>query len=216
LAAKNRLAIGHPSLKQKLKKPILGIIGGIGAGKSVVAAEFGKLGCAVIDADSLAHEVLQETATVQAVAARWGRELVNKKGQIDRSQLARHVFADTHALADLNALIHPSVLQKTEKLLEQYQADTHVSAIVLDMPLLMEVGWDDRCDRVVFVKCDAPRRVERMEQKWGNRAAEIVKREKVQISLDRKETRADNVIINNSDFATLVKQVTEIFTDMIK
>jgi len=209
------LNLGRPSLKQKPKKPILGIIGGIGAGKSAVAQEFGKRGCAVIDADKLAHEVLQETDTVQAVVTRWGRELVNEQGQIDRGQLARRVFADAHALVDLNALIHPSVLQKTETLLEQYQADPHVSAIVLDMPLLLEVGWDARCDRIIFVKCDAPRRRDRMEQKWGNQAANVVSREKNQISLDRKESRADNVIINNSDFATLVKQVTEIFTDMI-
>ena len=80
----------------------------------------------------------------------------------------------------------------------------------------MEVGWDRRCDRVIFVQSDAQNRAIHGQQKLGVDSDDLARREKLQISLDRKEARADNVIINNSDFATLVMQVTEIFTDIIK
>ncbi len=201
--------------KQESPKPVLGIVGGIGAGKSTVAREFEKLGCAVIDADALAHEILQQEEMRAAIATHWGREMLDESGMVNRAKLAHRVFAHPADLAALNALIHPAVLLQAEHLIERYRGDSRVPAIVLDMPLLMEVDWDRRCDRVVFVQCDAQNRANHRQQKLGVDTADLARREKVQISLDRKEARADNVVSNNSDFATLVKQVTEIFTDMI-
>jgi dephospho-CoA kinase len=191
-------------------------VGGIGAGKSTTARAFETLGCAVVDADALAHTVLREPATVDAVVARWGRAILDDRGQIARDRLARQVFAHPADLAALNALIHPAVLREAEQQIAEYRKNPRVAAIVLDMPLLMEVGWDQRCDRIVFVQCDRKIRAAHQIKKSGAESADLDQREKVQISLDRKQARADNVIINNSDFATLVKQVTEIFTDMIK
>lgn len=142
--------------------------------------------------------------------------MLDEAGMINRARLAQQVFANPADLAALNAMIHPAVLRQAEYLIERYRADSHVPAIVLDMPLLMEVDWDRHCDRIVFVQCNAQNRANHRQQKLGVDTADLARREKVQISLDRKETRADNVIINNSDFATLVKQVTEIFTDIKK
>ena len=99
-------------------KPIIGIIGGIGSGKSAVAAELGKLGCKVIDADRIAHELLEKKSVKDKILTYFGPEILNLKGKIDRRKLAEIVFADAGKLASLNRVIHPLVLKKTEKFIE--------------------------------------------------------------------------------------------------
>jgi len=196
------------------KKPIIGIMGGIASGKSTVAAEFGKLGCAVIRADAIAHEVLTEPPVRDEIVRQLGREILHPQGQIDRAKLARIVFADAQKLCALNKVVHPHVLARTEELIAQYNRCTHVRAIVLDMPLLVEVGWADRCDRLIFVKCERAQRARRAAQAGLLDEHEIKIREKFQISLDRKEELADNTVDNNSDFSTLVRQIQDIFSDI--
>jgi len=205
------LNVGNPR-----KKPIIGIIGGIASGKSTVAAEFGRLGCVVISADEIAHEVLEDSAVRHRVCELFGREIVQPDGRIDRRRLARIVFADPEKLAALNKVIHPRVLQRTEELIEQYRQCAHARAIVLDMPLLVEVGWADRCDRLIYVRCDRARRADRLRQAGLGDEQEIKIREKFQISVDKKATLADNTIDNNSDFLTLVRQIQDIFSDIAR
>jgi dephospho-CoA kinase len=201
--------VGNPT-----EKPLIGVIGGIASGKSTVAAEFAKLGCAVIDADVIAHELLREDAVRDEVARLLGPGVLNARGNLDRRQLAGIVFADTAKLDALNKVIHPRVLQRTEELIAQYNQDSHVKAIVLDMPLLVEVGWADRCDRVVFVECDRERRIERARRKGLLEGGEIEIRENSQISLDRKAKLADSIVDNNSDVSALARQIKEIFSDI--
>jgi dephospho-CoA kinase len=196
------------------KKPIIGIIGGIASGKSTVAAEFAKLGCAVIQADAIAHDLLQEEPIRAELVRQFGRSIVQSGGQIDRTRLARIVFADAEKVCALNKVIHPRVLERTEGLISQYNHCIHTRAIVLDMPLLVEVGWVDRCDKLVFVKCDRARRTRRAEQAGILDEPGIEIREKFQISLDTKAELADNMIDNNSDFSALVRQIQDIFSDI--
>ena len=196
------------------KKPIIGIIGGIASGKSTVARELEKRGCAVISADAIAHELLQEKSVREEIVRLLGPEVLNACGEIDRRKVAERVFSDTEKLAALNKVIHPRVLERTEALIAQYKECRHIKAIVLDMPLLVEVGWADRCDRLLFVKCDHPRRVARAQQAGRGDEQEIKIRENFQISLDKKAALADNTIDNNSDFLTLVRQINEIFSDL--
>ncbi|MGE5294923.1 MAG: dephospho-CoA kinase [Solirubrobacterales bacterium] len=198
------------------KKPIIGILGGIASGKSTVAAEFGKLGCAVISADAIAHDALTEEPVRDRICELFGREILQPDGRIDRKKLAQLVFADEAKLASLNKVIHPRVLQRTEELIAQYNHCGHVKAIVLDMPLLIEVGWADRCDRLVFVRCDRARRADRLRHRGLMDEQEIEIRENFQISVDKKAELADNTIDNNSDFLTLVRQIQDIFSDIAK
>lgn len=198
------------------EKPLIGIIGGIASGKSTVAAEFGKLGCAVIDADAIVHELLREDRVRSEIVQLFGPGVLNACGELDRKRLATIVFADTSRLSALNKVVHPRVLQRTEELIAQYDEDSHTKAIVLDMPLLVEVGWADRCDRVIFVECDRRRRVERARTKSLMDEREIEIRENSQISLDKKARLADDIVDNNSDFSTLVRQIKEIFSEIMK
>ncbi len=196
------------------KKPVIGIVGGIASGKSTVAAEFGKLGCAVVSADAIAHELLDEQPVRDEVARLFGREILTPSGQIDRGRVAQSAFADPEKLSALNKLIHPRVLQRTEELIAQYSHCAHVTAIVLDMPLLMEVGWADRCDRLIFVKCDRRRRGKRARRMGLMDVRQIKIRENFQISVDKKAKLADTTVDNNSDFSTLVRQIQDIFSDI--
>jgi dephospho-CoA kinase len=196
------------------KKPIIGVIGGIASGKSTVAAQFAKLGCTVISADVIAHDLLTEEPVRDEVVRLFGREILQSSGQIDRHRLAQIVFADVEKLDALNKVIHPRVLERTEELIAQYSQGRHVKAIVLDMPLLVEVGWADRCDRLILVKCDRARRARRAKQAGALDEQGIKIREKFQISLDKKAQLADNTIDNNSDFSTLVRQIKEIFSEI--
>jgi dephospho-CoA kinase len=195
-------------------KPIIGILGGVGSGKSTVAAEFAKLGCKVIDADKIAHELLERKRVKEKVAAAFGRDALDAKGQIDRSKLASIVFADADKLSVLNGIIHPLVMRRAEQLIERYNRQDKVKAIVLDMPLLVEIGWADRCDRLIFVNCRQKIRAKRAKKLGFDKNQHKI-RENFQISLDNKMDLADNTIENNSDFSALVRQVADIFSDVM-
>ena len=182
-----------------------------------MAAEFAKLGCAVIDADKIAHELLDEPLVKKKVVASFGEVILDSAGKIDHKKLANIVFADADKLSLLNKIIHPFVLERAEELIKQ--ANRHlgcrqkqVKAIVLDMPLLVEVGWAKRCDKLIFVECKQQLRVERTK-KMGIFSKNMLKiRENFQISLDNKKSIADNIIDNNSGFSALAGQVTDIFS----
>jgi dephospho-CoA kinase len=193
------------------KKPIIGILGGIGSGKSTAAAEFAKLGCKVIDADKIAHELLDEPSVKEKVVGLFGRSILNPEGKIDREKLAEVVFADADKLSLINEIIHPLVLQRAGELIKQYDCQKQVKAIVLDVPLLVETGWDKRCDKLIFVDCEQKLRLDRAK-KLGFDKNQVKIRENFQISLDNKANLADNTIENNSDFSVLAKQVVNIFS----
>jgi len=195
------------------KKPIIGILGGIASGKSAVAAQFAMLGCKVIDADDIVHKLLRDDTVKDRIVASFGREILNSAGQIDHKKLADAVFANAERLSSLNKIVHPPVLRRTEELIERYSHQDQVKAIVLDMPLLAEVGWAGRCDRLVFVQCNDQLRASRAKKK-GFDANQLKIREKFQISLDKKVTLADNMVVNNSGFSALVRQVADIFSDI--
>jgi dephospho-CoA kinase len=189
-------------------------MGGIGSGKSAVAAEFVKLGCKVIDADKIAHKLLDRDDIKEKIVALFGREVVDSSGNIDRKRLGEIVFADHNKLTTLNRIIHPLVIERVEELIEQYKHQDQIKAIVLDMPLLVEIGWAERCNKLIFVDCEEKIRAKRAE-KMGFDKNQLKNRENFQISLDNKETLADNTIENNSDFSAMVRQVADIFSDIM-
>lgn len=194
------------------RKPVIGILGGIGSGKSTVAAEFAKLGCKVIDADVIAHELLNKPRIRKDIIGLFGEGVLGSAGRIDRRKLAGIVFADAEKLSLLNKIIHPLVLRRAEQLIGRYRQQARVRGIVLDMPLLAEVGWAERCDRLVFVRCRRQIRINRAKKSGGFDENQLKIRENFQIYLDKKAGLADNIVDNNSDFSTLVRQVANIFS----
>jgi len=197
------------------KKPIVGMLGGIASGKSFVALEFAKLGCAVINADKLAHEQLLQEQTQQDIREHFGDEVFDAAGQIDRSALARAIFGDSEKVKILNSIIHPQVIHKCESLLVEYSNKSDCRAVVLDVPLLIEIGWDSRCDALVFVECEEANRIERALRRGLVSVDEFEKRENNQISLDKKREIAHYVVDNNSKVSAMADQLAQILSSVI-
>jgi dephospho-CoA kinase len=186
-------------------KPVLGLIGGIGSGKSTVAAEFAKCGAAVIAGDQLGHEALREPSIKEKVLARWGKG-IETDGEIDRRKLGRIVFADPAERRELEALVHPEIKRRIEEEIQKAQANPRVTVIVLDAAIMLEAGWTGPCDALVFV--DAPReiRLARLAQR-GLSAKDLEAREQAQMPLEEKKRRADYVIENVGSVGEVALQV---------
>jgi dephospho-CoA kinase len=192
-------------------KPVIGIVGGIGAGKSAAAAEFAALGCQVIDADAVGHALLKEPAVKAELKKRWGEGVFGADGNVDRSALARIVFDDKVELEALNSIIHPRMRERMERLIAAAMSDASVKGVILDAAVLFEAGWDDLCTHVVFVSAPREVRLRRLPAKAGQDAGRLAAREKFQISLDKKARKCDYDIDNSSSVPRLRKQVGELF-----
>ena len=197
------------------KKIIIGILGGIGSGKSSVAAEFAKLGCGVINADRIAHELLERQEVCRRVGEVFGDEIFSKEGLIDRGKLADIVFSSKQNVSRINEIIHPLVFARINELIAQYMDLDEIRAIVLDIPLLMESGRLDLCDKLVFVDCSDEIRSDRVSKKGPGHENRVKKREKFQISLDRKAEIAHYIVYNNSDLSALADQVVAAFSTLM-
>ena len=195
-------------------KPIIGILGGIGSGKSTVAACFAELGCVVIDADAIAHKILDEADISAKLIDRWGTEVLDSKGVVKRDKVAEQVFDSEEELDFLNALVHPRVLERVEVLIDTHRSDSDISGIVLDMPLLMEVGWEKKCYFLIFVNCSEEKRWERIAKNAKIDIEQLKKRENFQISLDKKKEKAHYVVSNNSDKSDMAEQIAQIFSSI--
>ncbi|MHC4076558.1 MAG: dephospho-CoA kinase [Planctomycetota bacterium] len=202
-------------MEKSNKKPVIGIVGGIGSGKSTVSNEFVKLGCGLVDADKIAHKALDNARIKERIVKLFGNTILDSGGKVDRSKVGKIVFSDSSNLSALNKIIHPFVLAKSQALIEKYNRQESVKAIVLDMPLLAEVGWAERCERVVFVDCPEQIRLQRIKKKPYFDENELKIRENSQISLDNKARLADNIVYNSSDFSALARQVADIFISIL-
>ncbi len=187
-------------------KPVIGLTGGIGAGKSAVAQAFGQIGCAIIDSDRLAHEAIDEPINIAQLRNWWGDAILTTDGRVNRAAVGRIVFTDHAQLQRLNGLLHPVVLEKRKILVRKYQLQSQIQAIIMDTPLLLENGLQTECDAVVFVNASDSVRFSRVQAARGWNAEQLRAREKNQLSLDIKRKMAQYVIENDGDpSATLIQ-----------
>ncbi|MGD0786081.1 MAG: dephospho-CoA kinase [Sedimentisphaerales bacterium] len=202
-------------MQKQNKKPVIGLLGAIASGKSTVAKELQTRGCAVIDADTIAKDFLKFEEIKRQIRSRFGDAVFDDSGQVNRAKLADVVFDDPKAVQAINAIIHPPVMKKVQELMERYQNAPNVKAIVLDVPLLLEVGWEKRCDKLIFVYCDEQKRWRRIEKRGFFDKNQLKKREIFQISLDKKEKISHYMLNNNDDLSELTRQIGEIFPALI-
>ena len=194
-------------------KKIIGIMGAIASGKSRVSEAFAGEGCAVIDADRIAHLLLEDTEIKAQIRSIFGKGVICDDN-IDRSKLGEMVFESAESLEKINSIVHPKVLPEIDKLIAQYNRDSNIRAIVLDIPLLLEIGWENKCDCLVFVECDREIRVKRAQNK-GISEEMLKKREKFQFSLDKKINLAHYIVHNNSNWEKTNRQIIDILSDML-
>jgi dephospho-CoA kinase len=193
-----------------MSPPVVGIIGGIGSGKSLVAAEFAAHGGHLIAADQLGHEALRQPAIKARVVARWGEPVQDATREIDRKRLAAIVFADANERQALEAMTHPYIGRRIREEIAKARGRPEVRLIVLDAAVMVEAGWQGVCDHVVFV--DAPRetRLRRLTEKRGWSAQELETRERAQMSTDEKRRHADAIIENGGTPEQVAERVREL------
>jgi dephospho-CoA kinase len=213
---KRRGTIRPPMKTGAPRKPVIGLVGGIGAGKSTAAAQLARLGCAVIDGDAIGHRLLGEPAVRRRLRERWGEGILRPDGAVDRGRLGAIVFADARELAALGAILHPLIRGGIAEATDRAQADPAVTAVVIDAAVLLEAGWDQLCTHLVFIEADETRRVQRATAARGWEKAAWSAREKSQISLDKKRRRCHYVIANNSSVSHLSEQIRGVFREIIR
>ena len=191
----------------------VGLTGGIGSGKSAVARRLGELGALVVDSDVLAREVVQPGSEgLAAVVGRFGPEVLAADGSLDRSALARRVFADADARRDLEALTHPRIAARAADLMA---AAAPGQVVVHDVPLLVEKAMAAAYDLVVVVAASEQVRVERLVRERGMSAAEAWARVRAQASDEQRRAVADVWLPNDGDLAALVEAVDRLWRERI-
>ncbi|MEC8864452.1 MAG: dephospho-CoA kinase [Planctomycetota bacterium] len=192
---------------------VIGLLGGIGSGKSTIAQQLMELGAHKIDADKVGHEILSDEDVRHAVKNRWGEFVFDENGWIDRARLAKMVFGNAEgersSLADLEAITHPRIRAEIQRRL-QVLRDARAEVVILDAPVLIKAGWDHLCDELVFIECPLATRLRRVEQR-GWSAADLESREAAQTSLDEKRSRCNVSLDNSKDTQHAFRQVEELF-----
>jgi dephospho-CoA kinase len=196
-------------------KPIIGIAGGIGSGKSTVARLFGEMGCLVLSADEHVRDAYRDPAVRAALRERWGDEIFDNAGELNRKVLARIVFENPDEKKRLEELIHPLVAAKRNEAMRESADDAQVLAYVWDIPLLFEVGLEGQSDAIVFVEAPFEKRLERVKSTRGWDETELHKREKLQHPLDNKRQMSNYIVENTADVGFARRQVREVLSAIL-
>jgi dephospho-CoA kinase len=191
---------------------VVGVAGGVGAGKSEVARAFERLGCVVSDSDREARAALDLPEVRRELVSWWGEGVVDgATGRIDRGRVAEIVFADARERTRLEGLTHPVAHRRRRALIERAEREG-IPGVVVDAPLLFEAGVDAECDAVVFVEAPRATRVERVRASRGWTEAELDRREAAQMDPAEKRGRCRFVIENDrADSGELERAVRPIY-----
>lgn len=185
---------------------ILGLAGGVGSGKSAVAAILGELGFVVSDSDAGARAVLERPEVVKELVEAFGQGVLDERGRPDRRAIADAVFADEARRRTLEGIVHPRLHEERAHLVEAART-RGAAGVVIDAPLLFEAGVDAECDAVIFVDTPRALRLARVADGRGWSEAELARREAAQMPLDEKRRRSDRVVVNDGDLEALRARV---------
>jgi dephospho-CoA kinase len=195
-----------------VSKPVIGLVGGIGSGKSAAAAVMARRGGRVVAGDPAGHEALRQPAIRDRIARRWPAA-VGLDGEIDRKTLGRIVFADPSHLRELEGIVFPWIKEQLRVQIDRARNDRSVRFVILDAAVMLEAGWNGVVDRLVFV--DAPRdvRAARVAGR-GWTADDLDRRERSQLGLAEKRARADAVLDNSGGPEELQRNVDELLAHL--
>lgn len=197
-------------------KPVVGIVGGIGAGKTCVTRILAERGCRVVSADEVNSQILTQKRIIEILVGWWGTEILTADGRVERAKIADIVFSDPQQRRRLESLTHPLIEQQRAAMICDSIKDQAVKAIVLDSPLLLECNLDQQCDAVVFVEADEAVRLQRLARSRGWGEAELKRRELQQMPLEQKRARAQYVIRNSGSAADLAVQVENVLNQILE
>ena len=196
-------------------KPIIGIAGGIGSGKSFIAQLFASEGCLVLNADDQVRALYADPAIKHTLRDWWGPKVFNNQGDLDRRAIAHIIFADSEQKKRLESLLHPKVDQLRQAAMQAAASDPQVLAFVWDIPLLFEVNLYLRCDAIIFVDAPDEQRLERVRKTRGWDENELRRREKLQHPLDNKRKMSNYIVQNTADVGFAQQQVRDVLREIL-
>ncbi len=193
--------------------PVIGLVGGIGAGKSSVAEGLRQhFSVLVLDADRSGHRALQDPVIREQLVSLFGTDILSADREIDRKSLARLVFGDSPGhrarRKQLEGIVQPRIRQDLLAQLDEAAARGGIDVVLLDAPVLLESGWETLCDAIAYIDTPREQRVERVRGR-GWSAEELDRREASQMPLEEKRRRSDVVLDNSGEPAVAVEQLRE-------
>jgi dephospho-CoA kinase len=192
-----------------------GLTGGLATGKSFVGQVLVELGCRLIRADELGHQVLApDGEAYDLVVKEFGVGVLHSTGTIDRKKLAREVFADQERLAVLNSFVHPAVIRREEEYMARIAVDYPDSIVVVEAAILIETGSYRRFDRLILAVCTEEQQIERAMARDNASREEVVARLKRQMPLEDKRKYADYVIDTSGSTDATVEQTRRVYDSL--
>ncbi len=211
------LTFGSISRAESVQPPVVGILGGIGSGKSSVVRCVAGLQLKIIDADRIGHDLLLDKEIQASLRATFGDEIFSEPNVVNRSKLAEKVFGTTteHNLARtrLNKIIHPAIRREINQRIAS--VDEQIDAVILDAALLLEGNWDEKCDWLIFVDTPLAIRQKRVMENRGWSQDELARREATQWSIGQKKDRADFLVDNSGPIEEAAAQMEQIFNSIL-
>ena len=200
----------------------VGLTGGVACGKSVVGEMFAKRGVKVIQADLVAHQLMQPGEPVyHEVVALFGREILNPDGTINRPRLAEAAFgsaAGASRIQELNRIVHPAVVARQDAWMDQIGREDHNAVAMVEAALILEAGAKERFDKLVVVTCAPGQRIERLARrtKMDSESArrEVNRRMAAQLPDEDKIKVADFLIDNSGSLDATEKQVATVAAEL--
>ena len=195
----------------------VGLTGGIASGKSTVSKIFTSFGAKFLDADEVAREVLLpgQPAWTRLRQA-FGQEFFRPDGTVKRKQLRKLVFADPEKRSQLNAIVHPEVMKEINRRSEILSSSVRNGVLLVDVPLLLEVGLANRFDKVVVVYVSESVQISRLQQRDGISEAEAKQALKAQMALSKKVEQADYMIDNSGTLEETLSQVEKVWEELLE
>jgi dephospho-CoA kinase len=193
----------------------VGLTGGLACGKSFVGEALAEMGCLLIQADELGHEVLAPGGEAyEGVLNEFGSDILGGDGSIDRRALAARVFGDPARLQRLNALVHPAVIRREEELVAGFAAQQPDGIAVVEAAILIETGSYKRFDRIILVTCEEDRQFERAMRRAGAVEADVRARLNRQMPTSEKRKFADFVIDTSGEKEDALRQTRAVYQEL--
>jgi dephospho-CoA kinase len=193
---------------------LIGLTGGIAAGKSTVAKRWAEHGAIEIDADQVARELVEPgTVGLNSIVEHFGADVLTASGELDRKELARQIFSDSGKRELLNSMLHPLIRERTKLLLAELPND---SIVVYNVPLLVEASVDHPFDLVVTVEAPGEEQIRRLVQTRGLTETEARNRIAAQAKPIERAARADRILNSNQDINLLLRDADALWRDILK
>jgi len=194
---------------------LVGLTGGIGSGKSLIAEMFKQRGVYIIDADELAHEAVEPgRPALKRIVETFGAEGLDSDGRLDRAKLGRIVFEDPERRERLNAIVHPFVFMEEERRRKEIAQKNPKAIVLFDAALLIETGSYQLMDKVILVTIDRRKQIGRIMKRDGLTREEAVRRIEAQMPQAKKKRKADYVIDGGQPVNAIEEHVHTIYEEL--